>query len=102
MEPPADKSDVRATLDQALADARPFTDARENAWRPFAPELLDDSGVAYATLRSATALPVPEALAAIDSIVGQIPTANLFGMKVRASALVLRDLLGMGWEVRTD
>lgn len=94
---------MNATIDHLQFDQHlSLIDGREEEWRPFAPTMLDDGGAAYATLRNAAGLSATEAISAIEGFVRGISTTTLFGMKARASALVLRDLLSMGWEKRVD
>ncbi len=69
-------------------------------WRLFSPR-LDDGGRAYAALRDTLALPSDQSAAALERI-----AANSAGhgaaLRVRASALLLRDLVQLGWEYRCD
>ncbi len=69
-------------------------------WRLFSPR-LDDGGRAYAALRDALALPPQQVAAALERIAANSPGAGA-ALRVRASALLLRDLVQLGWEHRCD
>ena len=73
--------------------------APEHDWRVFAPT-LDDSGRAYGELVRAVTVP-HAALHALDTIARRAATnESLDGLRTRAAALVLHDLIALGWSVR--
>lgn len=75
--------------------------AAEENWRLFSP-VLDDSGAVYATLRRSAQLPTVEASASLEKIAYATTAFGLLELRTRAAALLLRDLIEIGWEVRTD
>ena len=85
----------------AKSSAPSRTDASFDAdWRIFAPT-LDNSGSAYAQLSQIVAVNgnAQENLRAIAHAAAKAGN-NLDAMRTRAAALVLHDLLAMGWDVR--
>lgn len=71
-------------------------------WRIFSPT-IDDSGATYARLHEAARLPSPEAVRRLAEIARAAATrSGLAAHRAKAAALVLRDLIAMGWQVRTD
>jgi hypothetical protein len=72
-----------------------------DGWR-ILPFKLDDSGQYYATLRDGCNLSEPAALDLFSKIATRVDRSKLIGLKVRAAALLLRDLLKMGWDIRGD
>ncbi|MFO1038941.1 MAG: DUF4338 domain-containing protein [Geminicoccaceae bacterium] len=69
-------------------------------WRLFAPR-LDDGGRAYVALRSALGLPWEQAAAALERLAATSPGDGAT-LRIRASALLLHDLVQLGWEYRLD
>jgi hypothetical protein len=71
-------------------------DVRTGDWRLFSPT-LDDKGLAYAELVEIGSRPTADALAGLAELL-QRPANNLAGMRLVAAALVLRDLISLGWQ----
>lgn len=72
-------------------------DIRTGDWRLFCPT-LDTSGAAYAELvRIGSALPTT-ALSELSALLSKPVTPTSVGMRFEAAALVLRDLLSLGWQ----
>ena len=96
---PADRAQLRPALPNA-ADSEPPADARDLDWRIFSPT-LDDSGTAYAAMTRAVSCPdgAREALIAIAHRAAAAG-GSLDALRTRAAALVLHDLIAMGWGVR--
>ena len=69
-------------------------------WRPFSPK-LDDDGAGHSNLVSAVRNPAL-AVSQLQQVAQFNKTDNIKQMRVRAAALVLRDLLCMGWEAKTE
>lgn len=67
-------------------------------WRLFSPR-LDDGGAAYAALQSALTVPPELVPAALERIAANSPGKGA-ALRIRASALLLRDLVQLGWEHR--
>lgn len=76
-------------------------DVHTGNWRPFSPT-LDDSGAAYAELvRIASGTP-SDALSELAIILRKPATSTILGHRFQASALVLQDLLSLGWQTMTS
>ncbi len=72
----------------------------DDDWRQFTPR-FDDNGQAYAALVEAVAQGLDDAMSALSRIANTAGT-GIHALRLKASALVLRDLLGMGWRVRVN
>ena len=70
-------------------------------WRVFAPR-IDDSGASYAALRDAVAHGGDAAVHALASIARHVRGDGIIAQRIRAAALVLRDLAAMGWALKAD
>jgi hypothetical protein len=93
---------MNALFDQVSTDQQFSTDlAGDEDWRLFAPK-LDDNGTTYATIRKLVLLSSGDAISKLEDFARSLSNDGLFILRARAAALVLRDLLGMGWEVRAD
>jgi hypothetical protein len=77
-----------------------LADTLQGEWRLFSPR-LDDGGGAYAALRNALALPPEQVAAALERLAAYSPGDGA-ALRMRASALLLRDLVQLGWEHRCD
>lgn len=86
--------------DEALEvpDALPLP---QGNWRIFSPT-LDDSGAAYAKLSEAVRLKSTACRTALREIADKASADNesLEALRLRAAALVLHDLIAMGWHLR--
>lgn len=69
-------------------------------WRLFAPR-LDDAGTAYASLRSALQRTDGRVAQALETLAREADEGNAGG-RIRAAALLLRDLVQLGWEHRCE
>lgn len=75
-------------------------EAPPGEWRLFSPR-LDDGGAAYAGLRAALTLPPEQIAPALERLAANSPGDGA-ALRTRASALLLRDLVQLGWEHRCD
>ena len=72
----------------------------DGEWRLFAPR-LDDTGTAYAALRAALGLSVDEVAPALERLAREAGDGST-GLRIGAAALLLRDLVQLGWEHRCE
>lgn len=89
---------------QAGGQARQYAEAlaediRTGNWRYFAPNLSPDR---YAELVRVGSETPAEALAKLDVLLAQTPAHNTISLRLRAAALVLRDLISLGWHTRVE
>jgi hypothetical protein len=70
-------------------------------WRLFSPK-LDDDGSGYALLAGAIVADPNQTAQALQQIAQRSNIENIKALRTRASALLLRDLVSMGWELKND
>ena len=75
-------------------------DIRTGDWRLFCPT-LDNSGTAYAELVRIGSAEPSAALSELSALLTKPATLTPAGMRFEAAALVLRDLLSLGWQTMT-
>lgn len=75
--------------------------ATPGGWRRYSPR-LDDGGATYAALRGAISVPPADVPGALERIAREASGSGASALRVRAAALLLRDLVRMGWEYRAD
>lgn len=69
-------------------------------WRLLRPEIGDD-GTTYAALRALAKLPRDDAVRQLTAFAQAQPTKTTPALKARVSATLLRDLLEIGWDIKT-
>ncbi|MHB0668616.1 Druantia anti-phage system protein DruA [Roseomonas mucosa] len=74
-------------------------DVRTGNWRYFAPELSPDR---YAELVRIGSETPAEALARLEALLARTPEHSTVNLRLRAAALVLRDLISLGWHTRVE
>ena len=72
-------------------------DVRTGNWRLFSPK-LDDKGIAYARLIEIGSRPAPDALVGFEELLARHDPLVPGGLRLVAAALVLRDLISLGWQ----
>ncbi|WP_299690958.1 Druantia anti-phage system protein DruA [Hydrocarboniphaga sp.] len=70
-------------------------------WRLFSPK-LDDDGSGYSTLAAAITADPKQSAQSLQHIAQRLNPDNLKSLRTRASALLLRDLVSMGWELKNE
>ena len=73
----------------------------DGGWRPLTLR-LDNGGTLYRLMLDACAGSANEISTTLSSIANQADHGSNQGQRTRAAALLLRDLIGMGWAVRTQ
>ncbi len=73
--------------------------AADDEWRLFKPDIVD-GGAAYAKLRSIAKLDHDEAVLRLSEFAAVQDSQTATGLRALVSAMLLRDLLLIGWEVR--
>jgi len=81
--------------------AQPTTTNQHGDWRLFNPT-IDDDGTAYMAIRRLVKLSAQDAIDHLTAFAGEQTTSTIHTLGRRVSALLLRDLLKIGWEVRAD
>ena len=71
----------------------------QNDWRIFRPDIEDD-GAAYSALRKIAKLNAAEAASRFSEFARQQDQNSTPGLRARVAALLLRDLINIGWETR--
>ena len=89
---------------QAGGQARQYAEAlaedtRTGNWRYFAPDLSPDRYAELVRIGSETRA---EALAKLEALLTRTPAHSTVNLRLRAAALVLRDLISLGWHTREE
>lgn len=90
-----------SSASRAAEPARVGLSLVEQGWRPFAPQIEDDSS-ALARLAKLAALSGEARLRAIDQELSQLVPISAPQQRYQAAVLILRDLTQMGWLVCLD
>jgi hypothetical protein len=91
----------RPSVNAVAEPARVGLSLIEQGWRPFAPQIEDDSS-ALARLAKLAAMPEDARLSAIDKELSRLVPISVPQHRYQAAALLLRDLTQMGWLVCVD
>lgn len=96
-------SAVPAGLSERPGAAGPVSEPpnQEGAWRPFRPR-FDDGGAALSRLRQILRLPQTVRADALAHEAERAGRDTLGSLRLRATALLLRDLTLLGWQVRVE
>jgi len=91
---------VQEILELTIArDAAAEEIAADDDWRLFRPDVGDD-GASYGKLRSIAKLPHDESVSRLTEFAATLDVSSPQGLRARVAAMLLRDLLQIGWDVR--